>query len=297
MTSVVIMIEAKKPFIIIVSGPNGAGKTTFYNSIISQNVYLSDAVFLNCDNEIAELKKLPEFSKKYQDIISAQQAYIYDLKPATHVVKPGPFIYSVGRFHSFAEQFSRLNVRISRIATQNMRQKIKNAFAGMKHIVFETTSTAGRMKKLAQQHGYEIYGCHICVFEPELSVARVQQRVKKGGHDIPEQIIYQRYAENIRTLSNVMRTETSAIVIDNSGKVPFTPVFGLSEDCIIDITDCPEYLQSTYNCLVGIYQQKSLKEIMNLEDDIDVKMLSAGQRKTFIQIMLLNMLGKVTCQK
>ena len=75
------MKYTKRPFIIIVSGPNGAGKTTFYNQLISENIYLSDAVFLNYDNEIAATKQLPEISQQYQDIKQARQDYLLKSKP------------------------------------------------------------------------------------------------------------------------------------------------------------------------------------------------------------------------
>ena len=296
------MKYTKRPFIIIVSGPNGAGKTTFYNQLISENIYLSDAVFLNYDNEIAATKQLPEISQQYQDIKQARQDYLLKSKPIATTTTILPFVYKPttvlsAKLNKFIEQIHYLNFSAAKLASKNMRKKIKDAFADTKNIVFETTSTANRIKKTATKHGYDIYGCHICVTEPELSVSRVQQRVKKGGHDIPKETIYQRYAENIRTLSKVMATETSAIVIDNSNKKPFTPIFGLSQGYIIDISDCPEYLQNTYKNLLKKYKQKSVREIISLEDDIDIKSLTTAQRKTLTQIILLNMLDKIKFQK
>lgn len=293
------MNEPKKPFIIIVSGPNGAGKTTFYDKIISQNIFLSDTVFLNCDNEIATLKKLPEYSVHYSNIAQEKQTYISGLRFINTVATFCPMVYTPKKqfFHKNANELSDLNTQVSRHATKNMRQKIKDAFTNQQNIIFETTSTASKMKRLAAKYGYDIYGFHICVLEPELSVERVQSRVKKGGHDIPHPIILQRYKENLKTLSKTISAENSAVVIDNSDKQPFRPIFALYDGNIIEISECPEYLQETYKNLLKQFPQKSLKETLHIEDSIDMQSLTPQQRKTFMQVMLLNLLGKVAWQR
>lgn len=290
-------MQLQHPYMIVMSGPNGAGKTTFYSQIISQNPFLAGATFLNYDNEIAALKHTPEYAAKYTQIIrTADLRIIKKTEPYKNMFTI-PMQYDTTPIRNIAKQLGGLNTSITRQATANMRQKIQTAFDNMDNIIFETTTSATRMKKLAADHGYDIYGFHICVLEPELSVARVQQRVKKGGHDIPEKIIYQRYKENIATLSNAMCTEHSAIILDNSNKKPFNPVFALSDGHIIDITDCPEYLQQTRAKLLQKFPQKSFKEILNLDQDINIKALPSDQRKTLTQMILLNLLGKMAWQK
>ena len=295
------MTNINKPYIIIISGPNGAGKTTFYNQIISQNPFFLNTVFINYDNEIATLKELPEYALKYQQLLSRKQQIASGLKiiPNANIqITSVPYIhaYPINEFISYTSQLSNLNLVVARNASKRLRKKIHDAFTNSKNIIFETTSPAQRMRSSAEHYGYDIYGFHICVSEPELSVARVQHRVKNGGHDIPQPVIFQRYQDNISMLSKSIITETAAIVIDNSNKKPFTPIFALSKQHIINIAECPDYLQKTYNKLSKKLPHESLTQLLNLQPDLDIKGLPSDQRKTLLQIMLLHLMGKITGQ-
>ena len=50
----------------------------------------------------------------------------------------------------------------------------------------------------------------------ELHIARVHARVKRGGHDIPEERIRQRYAWSLLNLIQLMPKLTELLVYDNS---------------------------------------------------------------------------------
>ncbi len=295
------MNQTNKPYIIIISGPNGAGKTTFYNQIISQNPFFLDTVFINYDNEIANLKELPEYAMIYQQLLSSKQQITSNLKmisDANIQITSAPYThtYPINAFIAHTNQLSNLNLTVARNASKRLRKKIQDAFTNSKNIIFETTSSAQRMRTYAEHYGYDIYGFHICVSEPELSVARVQHRVKNGGHDIPQPVILQRYQDNISMLSKSIIAETAAIVIDNSNKKPFTPIFALSKKHIINIAECPDYLQKTYNKISKKLPHESLTQLLNLQPDLDIKGLPSDQRKTLLQIMLLHLMGKLTGQ-
>ena len=90
------MTQAKKPYIIIVSGPNGAGKTTFRNNIMVQTPELSGAVFLNYDDEIANLKQIPEYSMQYKMIEQEMQASSLNLFIHRRVLLDSIPYYSTG---------------------------------------------------------------------------------------------------------------------------------------------------------------------------------------------------------
>jgi predicted ABC-type ATPase len=59
---------------------------------------------------------------------------------------------------------------------------------------------------------------------PELHIARVLSRVKKGGHDIPEAKIRERYARSIWNLIQLLPKLTEVFVYDNSEEAD--PCFG-----------------------------------------------------------------------
>ena len=60
-----------------------------------------------------------------------------------------------------------------------------NMFQAMNGIqTAKTVSFGKKLQTIAQQNDYKTYAIHICVLHQEISIARVQQRVQKGGHDV-----------------------------------------------------------------------------------------------------------------
>lgn len=72
--------------------------------------------------------------------------------------------------------------------------------------------------KQARAAGYVVWITFVCVSTPELSVARVGQRIREGGHPVPPDKIRSRY-ENLRAnvLASINLVDRLAVV-DNSQK-------------------------------------------------------------------------------
>ena len=64
--------------------------------------------------------------------------------------------------------------------------------------------------------GFRILLFHICVEHPDLSVARVSERVKEGGHPVPENKIRHRYDRNGPLIRQAALLSDVAHVFDNS---------------------------------------------------------------------------------
>lgn len=86
---------------------------------------------------------------------------------------------------------------------------------------FEST-LAGKMWKryitAAQRRGFDVYCCFIMLNDPDLAVLRVRERVKKGGHSIPEQVIRRRFSIGSINFWNTYRSICDHwVLFDNSG--------------------------------------------------------------------------------
>ena len=68
----------------------------------------------------------------------------------------------------------------------------------------------------AKKQGYRVMVFHICVEHPDLSVARVNERVKEGGHPVPEEKIRQRYDRNGPLIRQAALLSDIAHIFDNS---------------------------------------------------------------------------------
>jgi predicted ABC-type ATPase len=60
----------------------------------------------------------------------------------------------------------------------------------------------------------------VMLASPDLNVQRVRVRVSKGGHDVPEAKIRERWAESLRQLPWFLDQAAEAAIFDNSGAVP-----------------------------------------------------------------------------
>jgi predicted ABC-type ATPase len=75
----------------------------------------------------------------------------------------------------------------------------------------------------ARGRGYEVWLFFIGISSPELSRARVQERVSsRSGHDVPEDRIRARYARTLANLPGAVEAASVAILLDNDlAEAPF----------------------------------------------------------------------------
>lgn len=88
------------------------------------------------------------------------------------------------------------------------------------NFAFETTLAARSLVSWFRTLGASGYRVELCYFwlnTPDLAVARVAERVQRGGHNIPEATIRQRYRRSLHNFFRLYRPIVSAWqVYDNS---------------------------------------------------------------------------------
>jgi predicted ABC-type ATPase len=98
--------------------------------------------------------------------------------------------------------------RIDALARQKADFGIETTLAS------KTLQTRLRALKAAS---YQIHLAYLWLASPELAVARVQERVRQGGHSVPETTIRRRYFSGLRNLFNVyMSLADDWFIYDNS---------------------------------------------------------------------------------
>lgn len=79
-----------------------------------------------------------------------------------------------------------------------------------------TRSYVGLVKR-AQEKGYSVSLIYIWLTTPELALQRVAARVRKGGHNIPSDVVQRRYFKGIRNLFHLfIPICDNWIIADNS---------------------------------------------------------------------------------
>lgn len=93
-----------------------------------------------------------------------------------------------------------------------------------KSFAFETTLSGRGYAGLIsgwQGDGYILKLFFLRLAFPELAIARVRQRVREGGHDVPEPVIRRRFASGLRNLEQLYKPAVDEWAIyDNSGSEP-----------------------------------------------------------------------------
>ena len=176
-------------------------------------------------------------------------------------------------------------------------KKIDKILQSGKNLIYETTGTGNKAKrviKAAKNLGYSVYSFHPYLLRPELSIARVQHRVETGGHDVPKDLILSRYDGSLRNLATLLSMVDIGIVMDNSGRKPYTPIFAQCNGYFTDFSQCPEYLQKSRDELLNMkdWPQKSVAELLHLPQNLDVSKMTEEQREVFGQIIVTNLLNQ-----
>jgi len=123
-----------------------------------------------------------------------------------------------------AAQIRKTNPHLSLAEAQSLAWReglrlLKRAIAERLDYAFETTlggKTIAKLLEGAVTTGIEVRVWYVGLDNPERHIARVRSRVNRGGHDIPEDKIRERYARSILNLMRLMPKLTEVRVYDNS---------------------------------------------------------------------------------
>lgn len=137
-------------------------------------------------------------------------------------------------------------VRAGRMMLSEIRSLAKKRVS----FAFETTLSGRSYMVLLRQlkaHGYKVHIFFLWVKTVDLALSRVQERVARGGHDVPEPVIRRRFDRSMRNfLTHYRRLADSWTLFDNSDATP--AVVALEKDKRVRIMN-----KSLYSALVKRY--------------------------------------------
>lgn len=102
------------------------------------------------------------------------------------------------------------------------REQLERAIREGLSYAFETTLGGATMTRLllqAANQGQAIRIWYVGLASPELHIQRIRERVARGGHDIPEQKIRERWESSRKNLIRLLPHIAELVVYDNSETV------------------------------------------------------------------------------
>jgi len=211
-------MKASKPRLRMFAGPNGSGKSTIKDELsprwlgvyinpddmekaIRQDGYLD----LNNFSVNASADKLASFLQNSS--LLAKNGLLDDAKQLT-------LLEGKLNFGSIA-----VNSYFASVLADYIRHKL---LAAQISFTFETVmSSPDKVQFLqkAQQAGFRTYLYYVATEDPDINISRVANRVKLGGHAVPEDKIRERYTRSLALLPQAIAYSNRAYIFDNSGPV------------------------------------------------------------------------------
>lgn len=126
--------------------------------------------------------------------------------------------YAHGKYIN-ADEIQRVTFCSSLEAAQQAEKLREECLANKEDFIFETVLSTERninLLKRAKEQGYFIRCVFVLTCNPEINKLRVRNRVKTGGHDVPEEKIVSRYKKSLGMIKELIPICDRISIYDNS---------------------------------------------------------------------------------
>jgi predicted ABC-type ATPase len=104
-----------------------------------------------------------------------------------------------------------------------MLHRLRELASQRRTFAFESTlaakSYSGWIKKLRDE-GYELQLMFLWLRSADLAVQRVRERVRAGGHDVPEDVVRRRYAAGLKNFSRLYQPLADTWAVYDNSNLP-----------------------------------------------------------------------------
>ena len=203
----------------VFAGPNGSGKSTLYDYLVRTKAFHS-YYHVNPDIIVKDLAGSLNFKKWPIDFSFEGLKQFLDESPFQSKVKFNMAElltcqgYSISLKDPAFKDISYLAAALADFLRIKMLQS-NSSFSF--ESVFSHVSKIHELEE-AKGMGYKIYLYFITTLNPQINLQRVKNRVKSGGHSVPDDKIFNRYDKTMNNLYPAFKCADRAYLFDNSNQ-------------------------------------------------------------------------------
>ncbi|MDR0670194.1 MAG: hypothetical protein LBF95_08945 [Treponema sp.] len=201
----------------IFAGPNGSGKTSLFNYLLK--IHAFNAYYHINPDQIAVDMAVGFNITNWPIAFSAHELLDYlDNSPFQKIVsfrlsKTIQIDDGILSLKSAASQeFSYLYAAVGDF----LRQKMLDSVSSFSFETVFSHPSKNEELKIAKEKGFITYLYVIATDNPDINLERVKNRVERGGHDVPEVKIRERYSRTMENLSAAVFLAHRVYFFDNS---------------------------------------------------------------------------------
>lgn len=134
----------------------------------------------------------------------------------------------------------KLALKAGRLLIHEIQDCLKSRVSiGLESTLSGTTHT--KLLHQAKSLGYQVELHYLWIPSPDLAIRRIRQRVKMGGHSIPEADVKRRFSRSLDHFLNVYAPLTDRWTFQDNTRQPAALLF---ESAVSTITQVREFLRS-----------------------------------------------------
>lgn len=203
----------------VFAGPNGSGKSTLFETIANK-FYVGD--FINSDLIEKEIATKGYINLDRYDLKLTEQDFEnFKKEPASVSLfekanKEGKSIDVQFKHNVLVDKSKSTHSYEAAFITSFIR---KYLLIKGKSYSFETVmSHPSKLDEIvdAKNKGFKTYLYFVCIEDPLINISRIENRVEKGGHPVPEEKVIKRYISTLSNLLPALRVVDKAYIFDNS---------------------------------------------------------------------------------
>ena len=229
----------------MIAGPNGSGKSTLFR-LLRRDYAVNFYAMLNSDDIFAEVAKTGAYSPALPVDDESLRSFVAESEYSDTTKKfflDGDIVVRDDTVH-FTTPESINTYTVALLTNFLQREHIVTGKSFSQETVFSHPSKIEALK-VAKESGYRTYLYFVANRDVTINIARIANRVRSGGHDVPVDKVEARAKRCFENVKRALPYCSRAYFFDNSGiEMRFLAEYSEEDGFVSVATDLPVWFKS-----------------------------------------------------